>query len=167
MAEQTIKRIRTQQGDLQIDYEAIAGHPDFDSTLDGSKDNSGKIADAYAVGRRLKDLNDQISTLSSNTVRTNTKINGKTLSTDIALTTSDIGAAEAKHEHAAADITSGVFPIERGGLGADNGQDGLKNLLASGAMILSEHQYGDATPTVSTSDREKMTGRIFFVKVQG
>ena len=58
------------------------------------------------------------------------------------------------------------MPILKGGTEAGNGVDGLKNLLASGAMILSEHQYGDAVPTISTSDKEKMTGRIFFVKVR-
>lgn len=70
------------------------------------------------------------------------------------------------HGHAASDITSGTFSTERipnismskGGTGATNGSDGLKNLLAAGPMILSDHQKGDTLPDAG------IPGRIFFLR---
>lgn len=53
-------------------------------------------------------------------------------------------------------IEDRVTPIEYGGTGSDDGSIGLKNLLASGAMILSSEQYGDELPVSGTA------GRIFF-----
>lgn len=53
----------------------------------------------------------------------------------------------------------GTVPIESGGTDADNAEEGLKNLLAGGNMILSSHQYGDTLPDPGTP------GRIFFVAV--
>ncbi len=54
----------------------------------------------------------------------------------------------------------GVTPIEQGGTGATDGENGLKNLLAAGNMILSSNQYGDTLPTAGVA------GRLFF-KVVG
>ena len=53
----------------------------------------------------------------------------------------------------------GVIPTEKGGTGADNGADGIKNLLAAGATVLSPNQYGDVLPQAGTP------GRLFFVKL--
>lgn len=80
------------------------------------------------------------------------------------------GFSKTGHAHTAADITSGTFSTARipnismskGGTGATNGSDGLKNLLAAGPMILKEgegYQYGDTLPSPGTK------GRIFFKKV--
>jgi hypothetical protein len=80
------------------------------------------------------------------------------------------GFSKTGHSHAAADIASGTFAAARipnismskGGTGATNGSDGLKNLLAAGPMILKEgtgYQYGDTLPSPGTK------GRIFFKKV--
>lgn len=74
------------------------------------------------------------------------------------------------HIHTAGDVTSGTFAAARipnismskGGTGATNGSDGLKNLLAAGPMILKEgtgYQYGDTLPPAGNK------GRIFFKKV--
>lgn len=52
-----------------------------------------------------------------------------------------------------------VFGIVNGGTGADNGESGLQNLLASGNMILSSFQYGDVLPKAGVK------GRIFFKKI--
>lgn len=70
------------------------------------------------------------------------------------------GKADSEHTHSASDI-SGTIPINKGGTGAANGATGLKNLLAAGGTILSEHQYG----TLGDRDNlEPVKGRIFFVK---
>lgn len=79
----------------------------------------------------------------------------------------DVGAAPKDHNHSAADINEGmldsnrlpIVPIDKGGHGAKNGSEGLKNLLAAGPMILSEDQYGDELPEPG------IPGRIFFLKV--
>ncbi len=76
------------------------------------------------------------------------------------------GFSETGHAHAAGDITSGTFSTARipnismskGGTGATNGSDGLKNLLAAGSMILSDHQKGDTLPDAG------IPGRIFFLR---
>jgi hypothetical protein len=39
-----------------------------------------------------------------------------------------------------------VVPVDKGGTGAANGAEGLANLLAAGAMVLSSHQFGDELP---------------------
>ena len=78
------------------------------------------------------------------------------------------GFSETDHEHDASDVKSGTFSTARipnismskGGTGATNGSDGLKNLLAAGPMILKEgvnYQYGDTLPDPGTP------GRIFFL----
>ena len=78
------------------------------------------------------------------------------------------GFSETDHKHAAGDVTSGTFSTARipnismskGGTGATNGSDGLKNLLAAGPMILKEGaQYGDVLPDPG------IPGRIFFLRV--
>ena len=82
------------------------------------------------------------------------------------------GFSETGHGHAASDITSGTFSTARipnismskGGTGATNGSDGLKNLLAAGPMILKEgtgYQYGDTLPSPG------IKGRIFYKKKVG
>ena len=50
-----IKKIRTDVGDLQIDYEALANLPKADETLS----QSGKFADAKVVGDKIKDVTDR------------------------------------------------------------------------------------------------------------
>ena len=151
MAAQTIKAIRTQAGDLQIDYTALANVPSTDATLS----KSGSFADAKAVGDKISTINSNINNLVPKT----TTINGKPLSGNITLTASDLGTSATGHQHSASDITSGTLSMTRGGTGASSGKDGLKNLLADGAMILSDYQYGNALPNSGTK------GQIFFVKV--
>ena len=53
----------------------------------------------------------------------------------------------------------GSVPITKGGTGAADGSTGLANLLASGNMVLSAYQYGDALPAAGTP------GRLFFKKL--
>lgn len=53
----------------------------------------------------------------------------------------------------------GSVPIAKGGTGATDGSTGLANLLASGNMVLSSYQYGDALPAAGAP------GRLFFKKL--
>ena len=50
-----------------------------------------------------------------------------------------------QHRTSASDLYGSV-PIENGGHGADNAEEGMRNLLAAGAVILSEKQYGSELP---------------------
>lgn len=59
------------------------------------------------------------------------------------------------------ELSPGVVGMNSGGTGATDGATGLKNLLASGPMILSSNQYGDELPEPG------IPGRIFFKKVSG
>lgn len=52
-----------------------------------------------------------------------------------------------------------IVPIANGGTNASNGADGLKNLFAAGATVLSSNQYGDTLPSAGT------VGRIFFKRI--
>lgn len=61
-----IKKIRTQSGDAQIDYESLANLPAPDKTLT----QEGKAADAKEVGDRLSQLSDEIANLSKNGLTT-------------------------------------------------------------------------------------------------
>lgn len=165
-----ITRIRTESGDLPVDYNALANLPQSDATLT----KSGRFADAKAVGDKINYINSEIKELNSSGVSNSITINEKPLTGNINLIASDVGAADAVHEHTADDITEGTFdidripviPMDKGGTNANNGRDGLSNLLSSGAMILSNYQYGNSLPTIAEEDQEKMKGRIFFVKVQ-
>ena len=58
-----------------------------------------------------------------------------------------------------AKLADGAVTIVKGGTGSSNGAVGLKNLFASGATILSSHQYGTQLPSAGNK------GRIFFKKV--
>lgn len=59
-----------------------------------------------------------------------------------------------------ASYLTGKVSIANGGTGASDGATGLKNLLASGGMVLSSYQYGTELPTAGTP------GRIFFKVVE-
>lgn len=52
---------------------------------------------------------------------------------------------------------SGPVPPEKGGTGASDGAEGLKNLFAAGATILSSHQYGSTLPSGGSE------GQLFFL----
>lgn len=133
--------IRTSNGDLPFDYNSLANLPKTDSTLT----KPGAFADAQKVGNKISEINTQINNITN-------RIDNM---------------PDNSHKHSATDITSGTLsserlptvPIEKGGTNAANGQDGLKNLLASGAMILSAHQYGESFPS------GPVEGQIFFKKV--
>lgn len=61
-----IKKVKTQSGDAQIDYKALANLPTSDKTLT----QEGSFADAKEVGDRLSKLSDEIENLSKNGLTT-------------------------------------------------------------------------------------------------
>lgn len=67
-------------------------------TIDTTLTQSGKAADAKATGDALAEK-----------VPTSRTINGKALSSNIALVASDVGAAASSHNQAASTITAGTF----------------------------------------------------------
>ena len=65
------------------------------------------------------------------------------------------------------EISNKITPIDKGGTGSNDGADGLRNLFAAGATVLSSYQYDPdgeydeigGLPPAGTK------GRIFFKKV--
>lgn len=164
--EKLITRIRTDEGDLRIDYEAIANHPQIDASLK----TSGAVADAKAVGDKITNIEKTIQGITSSGSSSTIKINGKiySLADDIQLNETTLPTLAPKtHKHDASDVTTGTLSIERGGTNANNGSDGLKNLLAAGPMVLSTNQYiTQAQFEVIKEQGTGTTGQILFVKVQ-
>lgn len=160
-----ITKIRTSDGDLPIAYSSLYGKPDIVAPSSGA--TTGQVADARSVYTQIEDVKTTIKSIQSEGSLSGITINGKALSSNPVLTASDVGAASSTHKHSASDMTSGVLGLSQGGTNANNGKDGLKNLLASGDMILSDYQYGSELPPIpsNSSDRAAMMGRLFFVKV--
>ena len=161
----TIKAIRTNAGDLQIAWAALADAPKPQSDFNNAK--SGEFADALAVKNQINNINSRITEIQGGDALAGITINGKPLKNNPVLTANDVQAAEKIHKHDATDITSGVLPIGRGGTNSDNGSTGLKNLLAAGPMILSSgKQYGTLHEFEVLKTQTAVDGQIFFVKVQ-
>jgi len=71
----------------------------------------------------------------------------------------NLGAAASQHTHGPADI-NGVIPVTSGGTGAQEGSEGLKNLLAAGYMQLSGYQI---VASVDEIPEDAPEGAVFFV----
>lgn len=156
MAEELITAIRTNKGVKKLAYSAIGDAPKYDVSISTLSDRVG------AVEKKVENIEGGMDSSSIT-------INGQTysLSEDINLDPSDIEAAPEVHEHNASHITAGSLPMERGGTNAGTGHEGLKNLFNSGHTILSQYQFGTATPTFLDSEKKDKVGCIFFVKVSG
>lgn len=74
-----------------------------------------------------------------------------------------LGVAAAKHSHKASEIVE-VIPMTGGGTGAQNGADGLKNLLAAGYMQLSGYQI---VASVEEIPADAPDGSLFLVPMEG
>lgn len=57
-----VTKIRTERGDIQIDYNALANLPKSDTNLS----ESGKFADSKVVGEKIQQINDDIKVISDN-----------------------------------------------------------------------------------------------------
>lgn len=67
---QYVTKIRTEQGDMQIDYTALANLPKSDTSLS----ESGKFADAKVVGTKIQQINDDIKEIVDNIQDANTTL---------------------------------------------------------------------------------------------
>lgn len=194
-----VTKIRTESGDKQIDYNALANLPnlehthtpssigaaeaehthtqseitDFPTSLPANGGNADTVdnmhASDFATASSVEDLKTQIESISLSSfdvTATATELNYMSGVTSGVQAQLD-GKAESVHDHAASEITSGVFDADRlpvtamdkGGTGAEDGAEGLKNLFAAGNTILSAHQFGDELPAPGN------VGRIFLKKV--
>lgn len=92
------------------------------AALDVDQDliESGKAADAKAVGEKMKELEEVFELLQGKENSLSQKIE---------------------------NIATEIQPIERGGTGSSDGADGLANLLRSGPTVLSSNQCGKILPT--------------------
>lgn len=73
--EEYVTRIRTENGDMQIDYKSLANLPSSDTTLS----KSGEFADAKVVGVKIQEINDNIKAISGNTQDTDSTFYSHTL----------------------------------------------------------------------------------------
>ena len=108
-------------------------------------------------------------------IPTTRTVNEKPLSSDITLLHSDVGAAASSHNHSTSEISSGVFPIERGGTNAATAAEALENLggvpktrminnkALSENILLTASDVGAAT----TAQGIKADSAIQGVKVNG
>lgn len=71
----------------------------------------------------------------------------------------NLGAAPTQHSHKPADITEAI-PMSGGGTGAQNGADGIANLLAAGYMRLSSYQI---VASVDDIPADAPDGSLFLV----
>lgn len=175
-----VTKIRTEKGDMQIDYNALANKPTSLPANGGNADTvGGKHVDYFAAATDVEELRTSFNEVINETINEVTTKLDKTVEqldevstkldevsteelTHVAGVTGNIQTqldekAPSVHEHSTDDITNGILPIERGGIGAANGADGLQNLFAAGSTILSSHQYGDSLPAAGVAGR-------FFLK---
>lgn len=90
--ERYINKIRTEYGDLQINYKELANLPESDATLT----KSGSFADAKATGDAIEQIStkiiSEITPEIQSKVPLTTTINGYPLDNNITLTAEDVGA---------------------------------------------------------------------------
>ena len=117
-----VTKVRTERGDLQIDYEALANLPKSDTTLA----QSGAFADAKVTGDRLNQLAEDLKELDESVIKS---INGLTPDDegDLTLTPEDIGAVSASDPYVG--TIGGLYgDIELGnGLGINEESNSIVN----------------------------------------
>lgn len=139
-----VKKIRTDEGDLQIDYNALANLPKNNA---GSTTkpvyfvNGEPVEIGYTIAKSVPadaKFTDTTYTLSSfGVTATATELNyvdGVTSNVQTQLN----GKAASSHNHAASEITSGTLPITRGGTGATSVDGVLTNLGNIGKVYTSK-----------------------------
>jgi hypothetical protein len=207
---QYITKIRTESGDKQIDYNALANLPsqptleslgaasvehthspesigaaaaehthtkenitDFPTSMPANGGDAdtvdGKHADDFATVSDFEALQAQVDELDVGALGITASVEELNHLGGVAENVQDQldNKADKQHEHDASDVASGTFDIARmpvmtmqyGGIGATNGAEGLANLFAAGATMLSAYQYGDELPEAGN------VGRIFFKKL--
>lgn len=129
-----VKKIRTDEGDLQIDYNALANLPKNNA---GSTTkpvyfvNGAPVEIGYTIAKSVPadaKFTDTTYTLSSFGVTATAAelnyVDGVTSNVQTQLN----GKAASSHNHGAGEITSGTLPIARGGTGATTVDGVLTNL---------------------------------------
>ena len=147
-----VKKIKTDQGDAQVDYNSLANLPKYaaSSSAGGAATSANKlntnaggatqpvyfsngvpVATTYTLGKSVPSdakFTDTTYTLSSfGVTATSTELNycdGVTSNIQTQLN----GKAASSHNHSADNITSGTLPISRGGTGATTAAGVLQNL---------------------------------------
>lgn len=162
-----ITRIRTESGDMQIDYNALANLPEltpvdhkhtthditnFPTSLPANGGNAdtldGKHASDFAGASEFEALNSKLDGLSFDlesvtaTAEEINYVNGVTSDIQTQLD----GKAPTTHNHSADEIVNGVLSVERGGTGASDGATALENLGAAA----SEHEHSTDDMTSGT-----------------
>ena len=133
---QYITKIRTESGDMQIDYNALANKPEL-PTFES-------LGAASKIHKHTKtDITDFPASLPANGGNADT-IGGKKPSDFVSVSEFD------DHKHDDTYYTESEV---------NNLLSGKENAFASGITVLSSHQYGTSLPTAGNK------GRIFFVKV--
>lgn len=160
-----ITKLRTENGDLPIAYDSLYGKPT--PVVPSASAITGQFADAKAVYTQIDNINKRITEIQGGDDLAGITVNGQSfVDGKLTLIPSHIGAATEEHNHKMSDVTEGVLPITQGGTNASTGSEGLKNLLASGPMILSSNQYGSKIQFEALKEAgTATTGQIFFVKV--
>lgn len=157
-----VTKVRTEDGDLQIDYNALANLPDaptpssigaaqkvhththseitdFPTSLPANGGNAdtlgGKQVSEFALVSDMQDLETQVNNLNETSEEIQTQLGQK----------SDSG-----HKH------DDVYYTESE---VNTLLDNKANTFASGVTVLSSYQYGTTLPAAGTK------GRIFFKKV--
>lgn len=137
-----VKKIKTNEGDLQIDYNALANLPSAGGATQPVYFSNGKpVATSYTLGASVPanaKFTDTTYTLSSFGVNaTATELNyvdGVTSNIQTQLN----GKAASSHNHSASEITGGTLPIARGGTGATSVDGVLANLGNIGQVYSSK-----------------------------
>ena len=104
-----VKRIRTEAGDLQIDYESLANLPVSDTTLT----QSGKFADAQATGERIKNIAstikpEDIGALPDTYTPPVTSVNGQTGAVNITVPNVPVTSVDGK----TGDVQTGAYTAD-------------------------------------------------------
>ena len=152
-----VKRIRTESGDLQIDYESLANLPKSDTTLS----QSGKFADAKATGDKIDQVSQKLTTDVGNL---STKVNNLTYKdvgalpdTYIPPVTSvngETGAVLVKkltngtNEISINDVAPGMTFVQNGttvgGMTVDSNGEVVYNKYQNGTLVSSDKVYTKA-----------------------
>ena len=144
---------------------ALSGKLDVYPNVDRTLSVDGWCAEAKTTGERFKQVEKEIadayeamSSISGVDPSIITHTTSKNNPHEV--TSEQIGAAPAVHEHSADDVTSGTIPPERGGTGANTLADAIVALLAAGYLVLDSKHMGDELPNAG------MENRLFLKKVK-
>ena len=149
-----VKKIRTESGEMQIDYEALANLPQSDATLT----KSGSFADAKATGDAITTLSDSVDA-SIQEVVTQTEQSIEKVETQIttsigAITPESIGALPNTYVAPVTSVDGKTGAVTTGAYTASNPPPYPVTSVNSktGAVTLSASDVGAATSSHSHSN---------------